>query len=128
MEACAELILPTDAGNEDRMADENRPHGSTGPAEFPFGPWDPDPLSAFRTELVREGKHDGYVILRGVDAAHWVMPPQRIETADDIRRRSRNTTCCRCAGQRMRRAGRWKLDKASAGVAARVSIVDRGCI
>jgi DNA modification methylase len=50
-----------------------------------YGPHDPHPLSAMRTELVWEGKYDEYGNRRAVDLANFSMPFQRIETIDQPR-------------------------------------------
>ena len=50
-----------------------------------YGPFNPHPLSAMRTELVWEGKYDEYGNRREVDAASHAMPMQRIETIDQPR-------------------------------------------
>lgn len=53
-----------------------------------YGPGNPHPLSATRTELVWEGKYDEYGNRREVDAAGLAMPLQRIETVDEPRARA----------------------------------------
>jgi adenine-specific DNA-methyltransferase len=53
-----------------------------------FGPENPHPLSALKTELVWEGKYDEYGNRRSVDIAGCAMPMQRIETIDEPRRQA----------------------------------------
>jgi adenine-specific DNA-methyltransferase len=53
-----------------------------------FGPGNPHPLSALRTQLVWEGKYDEFGNRREVDAAGLAMPLQRIETVDEPRSRT----------------------------------------
>lgn len=55
---------------------------------LPFGPGNPHPLSALKTEIVWEGKYDEFGNRREVDAAGLVMPLQRIETVDEPRART----------------------------------------
>lgn len=50
-----------------------------------WGPDNPHPLSAMKTELVWEGKYDEWGNRRTVDAAALAMPMQRIETIDQPR-------------------------------------------
>jgi adenine-specific DNA-methyltransferase len=50
-----------------------------------FGPGNPHPLSAMKTELVWEGKYDEYGNRREVDIAGCAMPLQKIETIDQPR-------------------------------------------
>ncbi len=52
-----------------------------------YGPGNPHPLSALKTELLWEGKYDEYGNRRDVDAAGLAMPLQRIETVDEPRAR-----------------------------------------
>ncbi|MEN6532640.1 MAG: site-specific DNA-methyltransferase [Bryobacteraceae bacterium] len=59
------------------------------PAKAPqFGPNNPHPLSALKTELVWEGKYDEWGNRREVDFAGASMPLQRIETIDEPRSRA----------------------------------------
>jgi len=51
----------------------------------PWGPDNPHPLSARKTELVWEGKYDEYGNRREVDSAGCAMPLQKIETVDQPR-------------------------------------------
>ncbi|MEK6705066.1 MAG: site-specific DNA-methyltransferase [Bdellovibrionota bacterium] len=51
-----------------------------------WGPDNPHPLSALKTELVWEGKYDQYGNRRTVDIAGCPMPMQKIETIDEPRR------------------------------------------
>ncbi|HEY4301287.1 MAG TPA: DNA methyltransferase [Candidatus Didemnitutus sp.] len=50
-----------------------------------YGPGNPHPLSALKTELVWEGKYDAHGRRREVDIAACAMPLQRIETIDQPR-------------------------------------------
>jgi DNA modification methylase len=50
-----------------------------------YGPGNPHPLSAMKTELVWEGKYDEYGNRREVDIAGCAMPLQKIETIDQPR-------------------------------------------
>ncbi len=65
------------------MSDKNRRNGPG-----PYGPGNPHPLSALKTELVWEGKYDEYGNRREVDAAGLAMPFQKIETVDEPRARA----------------------------------------
>lgn len=53
-----------------------------------FGPDNPHPLSALKTELVWEGKYDEYGNRREIDVAGCAMPLQKIETIDEPRSRA----------------------------------------
>ena len=50
-----------------------------------WGPDNPHPLSAMKTELVWDGKYDEYGRRREVDVAGCAMPMQKIETVDQPR-------------------------------------------
>ena len=50
--------------------------------ETDFGPFNPHPLSALKTQLVWDGKYDEYGNRREVDIAGCAMPLQKIETID----------------------------------------------
>lgn len=50
-----------------------------------YGPHNPHPLSAMRTELIWEGKYDEYGNRRELEVAELSMPMQRIETIDQPR-------------------------------------------
>ena len=54
-----------------------------------FGPDNPHPLSALKTELVWEGKYDEYGNRREIDVAGCAMPLQKIETIDELRSRAK---------------------------------------
>ncbi len=48
-----------------------------------YGPDNPHPLSARKTELIWEGKYDEFGNRREVDIAGCAMPMQKIETIDE---------------------------------------------
>lgn len=52
-----------------------------------WGPGNPHPLSAIKTELVWDGKYDEYGNRREVDISGAAMPMQKIETIDEPRSR-----------------------------------------
>jgi len=54
----------------------------------PFGPGNPHPFSALKTELVWEGKYDEFGNRRDLDTAGLSMPIQKIETVDEPRSRA----------------------------------------
>jgi len=68
------------------MTAKSEPQHSQKPTRF--GPGDPHPLSAMKTELVWEGKYDEYGNRREVEVAGMAMPLQKIETVDEPRSRT----------------------------------------
>lgn len=70
------------------MGNKLRSQTSNSANEVRYGPNNPHPLSALKTELVWEGKYDEYGNRREVDVAGCAMPLQRIETIDEPRSRA----------------------------------------
>jgi hypothetical protein len=71
-----ELTIPTN----DKNSNGKRKNGGQA-----YGPHNPHPLSTRKTELVWEGKYDGYGNRREVEVAGAALPMQKIETIDPAR-------------------------------------------